>query len=213
MRTTTDKYDNKDSQMGTDDMQEKTGLRKRPQASNRFLHSNNFQRYFEENSEDQPKFGWLALEWSRQHGYTQPSKKMIINGILTEVKNHCLEKKTEGEDTKEDEKLAQERMEQKLHTWNLFFSLTELSKGDLDSEIQSGMIGTRAFDPLTSIILYIYSMETFLPALIDNASWSRDESRIDTLGPFVLALHEIVYRANNKRHDVMRGQFSVFRGM
>lgn len=75
------------------------------------------------------------------------------------------------------------------------------------------MIGTRAFDPLTSIILYIYSMETFLPGLIDNASWVKDEKRVDTLGPFVLALHEIVYRANNKRHDVMRGQFSVFRGM
>lgn len=75
------------------------------------------------------------------------------------------------------------------------------------------MIGTRAFDPLTSVILYIYSMETFLPQLIDDASWNRDETRIDTLGPFVLALHEIVYRANNKRHDVMRGQFSVFRGM
>lgn len=33
------------------------------------------------------------------------------------------------------------------------------------------------------------------------------------MGPFVLALHEIVYRANNKRHDVMRGQFSVWRGL
>ena len=104
-------------------------------------------------------------------------------------------------------------MEMHIHTWNLFFSLTELSKGDLDAEIQSGMIGTRAFDPLTSIILYIYSRETFLPALIDNASWQKDMTRVDTLGPFVLALHEIVYRANNKRHDVMRGQFSVFRGM
>lgn len=61
---------------------------------------------------------------------------MIINGILKEVKNHCFEKIQDNEDTKEeDEKYAQERMEQKLHTWNLFFSLTELSKGDLDAEI------------------------------------------------------------------------------
>ena len=104
-------------------------------------------------------------------------------------------------------------MEMQLHTWNLFFSLTELSKGDLDAEIQPGLIGTRAFDPLTSVILYIYSMETELPRLINNAAWAKDESRVDTVGPYALALHEIVYRANNKRHDVMRGQFSVFRGM
>ena len=106
-----------------------------------------------------------------------------------------------------------ELMEMHVHAWNLFFSLTELSKGDLDAEIQPGLIGTRAFDPLTSVILYIYSMETLLPSLINNAAWEKDESRIDTLGPYALALHEIIYRANNKRHDVMRGQFSVFRGM
>lgn len=177
------------------------------------MHPNNFQRYFEESSDDQPKFGWLALEWSRQHGYTQPSKRMIINGILTEVKNHFTEKIAQSENMEDEIRNIKDTMELHIHTWNLFFSLTELSKGDLDAEIQSGMIGTRAFDPLTSIILYIYSMETFLPSLIDNASWMKDNKRVDTLGPFVLALHEIVYRANNKRHDVMRGQFSVFRGM
>lgn len=118
-----------------------------------------------------------------------------------------------GDENGEDTRHIKDMLEMHIHTWNLFFSLTELSKGELDAEIQSGMIGTRAFDPLTSIILFIYSMETFLPALIDNASWKKDMTRVDTLGPFVLALHEIVYRANNKRHDVMRGQFSVFRGM
>lgn len=89
LRTTTD--GNKtglDRSSHLDEAAEKLGARQRPPTSNRFLHSNNFQRYFEENSEDQPKFGWLALEWSRKHGYTQPSKRMIINGILTEVKNH-----------------------------------------------------------------------------------------------------------------------------
>lgn len=48
-------------------------------------------------------------------------------------------------------------------------------------------------------------METELPRLINNAAWAKDESRVDTVGPYALALHEIVYRANNKRHDVMRG--------
>ena len=51
---------------------------------------------------------------------------MIINGILTEVKNHCDEMQNQDDG---------DILEQKIHTWNLFFSLTELSKGDLDAEI------------------------------------------------------------------------------
>lgn len=85
-----------------------TGLRIRPTSSSRFLHSNNFQRYFEDSCEDQPKFGWLALEWSRQHGYSQPSKRMIINGILTEVKNHIKDTNSEIEG---DEKAITEMLE------------------------------------------------------------------------------------------------------
>lgn len=130
---------------------------------------------------------------------------MIINGILTEVQRHFKDKMNQCRNKDEDQKMYKDLMEMHVHTWNLFFSLTELSKGDLDAEIQPGLIGTRAFDPLTSVILYIYSMETILPSLINNAAWSKDETRVDTLGPYALALHEIVYRANNKRHDVMRG--------
>ena len=48
-------------------------------------------------------------------------------------------------------------------------------------------------------------MESPLPGTLDTAAWHKDTSRVDTLGPFALLLHEIVYRANNKRHDVMRG--------
>ena len=58
---------------------------------------------------------------------------MIINGILTEVKNNCYNMKSGHED--ENDKNTTEMIEQRIHTWNLFFSLTELSRGDLDAEI------------------------------------------------------------------------------
>ena len=35
--------------------------------------------------------------------------------------------------------------------------------GILRHKFYLDMIGTRVFDPLTSVILYIYSMETFIP--------------------------------------------------
>ena len=61
---------------------------------------------------------------------------MIINGILTEVKNHFQEKIQAAEAAGEtDNRVLKDLMEMHIHTWNLFFSLTELSKGDLDSEI------------------------------------------------------------------------------
>lgn len=61
---------------------------------------------------------------------------MIINGILTEVKNAWQKKKKRTSEAREDEdKQYQEMLEQQIHTWNLFFSLTELSRGDLDAEI------------------------------------------------------------------------------
>lgn len=60
---------------------------------------------------------------------------MIINGILTEVKNHFQAKIKIAESKDEDARMLKDMMEMHIHTWNLFFSLTELSKGDLDQEI------------------------------------------------------------------------------
>ena len=44
----------------------------------------------------------------------------------------------------------------------------------------------------TKAILYIYSMETFLPQLMNQACRLQDNSKIFTLGPFAHALNSIL---------------------
>lgn len=60
---------------------------------------------------------------------------MIINGILTEVQRYFKNKMHQSENKEEENKIFKELMEMHVHSWNLFFSLTDLSKGDLDAEI------------------------------------------------------------------------------
>jgi hypothetical protein len=52
-----------------------------------------------------------------------------------------------------------------------------------------------ASDPesgLTKLILYLYSMQTFLYSEINRASRDKDKSKIKTLGPFSFVLSWIV---------------------
>ena len=46
--------------------------------------------------------------------------------------------------------------------------------------------------PITKLILYLYSMETFLYGEINRASRSKDKSKISTLGPYSFILSWIV---------------------
>ena len=46
--------------------------------------------------------------------------------------------------------------------------------------------------PITKMILYLYSMETFLYGEINRASRSKDKSKISTLGPYSFILSWIV---------------------
>ena len=47
-------------------------------------------------------------------------------------------------------------------------------------------------NPLPQMILYIYSMETFLYNEINKASRNKDKSKISTLGPYSFALCLII---------------------
>lgn len=57
-----------------------------------------------------------------------------------------------------------------------------------------------------SAILQLYSLETFFPDLINRASREKDESKIDSLGPFVLLLRSVVNGAQEERKDFQASQ-------
>lgn len=48
---------------------------------------------------------------------------------------------------------------------------------------------------ITQAILFIYSLETFIPHSISKAIRERDASKIDTLGPFTITLRSIILGA------------------
>jgi hypothetical protein len=48
---------------------------------------------------------------------------------------------------------------------------------------------------ITKSILFMYSMETFLPYNLNKAERERDASKVKSLGPFAFALERISIRA------------------
>ena len=70
-----------------------------------------------------------------------------------------------------------------------------------------------ANDNITKVLLYIHSMETFVPEALNLASSRRDESKIDNLGPYALALGCILDKAEVSRPDRIKGSFHVYKGL
>ena len=67
--------------------------------------------------------------------------------------------------------------------------------GDLDKPLTRKILS----DPkneITKLILYIYSIESFLYADLNQASREKDETKIQYYGAFVASLSCIIYFAN-----------------
>ena len=68
--------------------------------------------------------------------------------------------------------------------------------------------------PITRHILYIYSMETFIYADLNQACRMKDQSKIQFYGAFAAALSYILYSANiNKKDHQVEKQVTLFRGL
>lgn len=71
----------------------------------------------------------------------------------------------------------------------------------MNIEISPQTLESTPNDPIVSMILFIYSMETFLPYEINQASVMRNQDAVITLGPFTFTLGEINNAANQNRTD------------
>ena len=49
------------------------------------------------------------------------------------------------------------------------------------------------------MVLYIYSMDSIVQEILNEASISRDLKKVDTLGPFAVVFSEILYYSNHNR--------------
>lgn len=70
-----------------------------------------------------------------------------------------------------------------------------------------------AKDQITQTLLYIHSMESFIPESLNMASSIQDETKIDSMGPYALAFGCILDKAEVSKPDKIKGSFTVYKGM
>lgn len=85
-----------------------------------------------------------------------------------------------------------------ISAMDLMWKLLNLTN---DVEIDEYMLND-ANNEVTTSIMYLYSMETFIYTAINRASRTQDESKVRTLGPYAVLLAHIVYGAEEKRERV-----------
>ena len=85
-------------------------------------------------------------------------------------------------------------LESRITAFQALFQYTGLCDGDIDEQLSHEILHDKE-NKITQAILFIYSLETFLPYTITFANCEKDETKVDTLGPISLALRTIVHGA------------------
>ena len=70
-------------------------------------------------------------------------------------------------------------------------------------------------DPVTRMILNLYTIESFLYKAVNEASRTGDETKVDSLGPYSHCLDTIVASAQLNRTDLLKENFAelmLYRG-
>lgn len=83
--------------------------------------------------------------------------------------------------------------------WETLFSLANLEE-DIDKPLTPKILSD-PYHKVVRLILYIYSMESFIYEDLNRACRQKDVSKIKYYGAFAAALSFIIYSANNNRDD------------
>lgn len=67
--------------------------------------------------------------------------------------------------------------------------------------------------PHVKTIIFVYSLESFLFSEINRSSREKDVGAVDTLGPFAVAISNIIENLEAKRLDRKIGPFKCYRGL
>ena len=123
-----------------------------------------------------------------------PSYREILNGILKECRAYEQHSHQYGSAD------VSERIED---IWQTIFRFG--SFGSIDNEIE----GSSLVDPKSDVVknlLYVHSMNNFISTEMNRAALEKDESKVESLGPFAYALSRILTSAERKRQE--RGAMS-----
>ena len=93
----------------------------------------------------------------------------------------------------------------------MLFDIAKL--GDIDKPLTPSIL-SNPNSPITTYILYLYSMETFIYTELNKACREKDLSKIKYFGAFAAALSYIIYFANcNRGNSKMKGTNTLYRGL
>jgi hypothetical protein len=93
--------------------------------------------------------------------------------------------------------------------WTSFFKLA----GIKDEDYKKVPIQNDPEHAHVKAILFVYSLESFLFEIINKSSREKDTTVIKTLGPFAVAISNIIENLETKRLDKMEGPFICYRGL
>lgn len=133
----------------------------------------------------------------------------LKDGLLQEIKSH---EESLFSDPSKPENVR--TIESRVETWKYILR---------EHKIEEDMNAHRYFDPtifhdcenhLTTLILRLYSMDSFLQSQLNKATLTQDVSKVQTLGPFAVALRSLLFGASDHRVDIsLRPNYSIFRGL
>lgn len=136
------------------------------------------------------------------------TKREIMMGIMKEHRLD-LNRLWAGEDPAVQKMVIEERQ----NALETFFRVSGWCQGKVDDPIESKILSGQPYHPIVMTLLYIFSMETFLPSVMNEANRAQDLSKIDSIGPFAKALMMIVAYSNCWRGDALIGELSLWRGL
>lgn len=143
------------------------------------------------------QIAWLSREWYNKNR-SWPSRRQIMDGILMEDKNQ-LEKLYPGASFEQKQRTAETRSA----AWQVFFKTSGLISGaDINEPVDVTILEQKPHDPLTCVLLYIHSMESFVYNVLCDAQIQQDVTVVDSLGAYAKALNRIVYSANQWKEEV-----------
>lgn len=95
--------------------------------------------------------------------------------------------------------------------WDLIFEFSNFD--ELDKPLTSNILSNSNHD-ITKLLLFLYSMESFIYADMNKASREKDRSKIKYYGAFAAALSYIIYYANkNRKQNKLKGKTTLYRGL
>lgn len=173
----------------------------RPIGNQRYTNAENFRvKDSQGKLLDSSAYAWLVKNYVEAHGM-EISKRDLYDGLLNEIYSH--EKRKCG--------LIKECFDLRMAAWQLLLKIGGLGPGEsLDQKIDPTVFHD-ANNPLSKLVVYLYTMESFFQELLLNTQIDQNETKLLNLGPYALSLRSILYGASEERDDVPKEEFTAYR--